>query len=120
MPVSPEMRVTPACAARSATRAVLTSRCSPPLMTASPLESYPRYSSLRMPSMRMGTTFSRATAPTMPHIMVLSFPGPLPTRDRDLLVLRDRKLPGGDLLAYRGACAYRRAPAHGDRRDELR
>ena len=69
IPVSPQMRVTPACAARSATRAVLTRRCRPPLMTASPLESYPRYSSLRMPSMRMGSTFSRATAPTMPHMI---------------------------------------------------
>ncbi len=39
MPVIPEICVALACAARSATRAVLTSRCSPPLMTASPVES---------------------------------------------------------------------------------
>ena len=48
---------------------VLRRRCRLLLTTAMPAESYPRYSSLRSPSISMGTTLRPATAPTIPHMV---------------------------------------------------
>src|SRR5438874_632792 len=71
-----------------------------------------------MPSMSVGTTFSRATAPTMPHI-ALSFPRPFPAVARHLRLLVERKRAGGHVLPNGGARADRRAAADRHRRDEL-
>ena len=52
----------------------LTTRRPPSLYTATPAESYPRYSSFCRPDSRMGAAWSPPIYPTMPHIDDLSFP----------------------------------------------
>src|SRR5215469_15293813 len=72
-----------------------------------------------MPSIRIGTTFSRATAPTMPH-MSSAFLRTFPAALRDLhLLVEDQRLgrhvfPDGRTRSDRGAATDRH------RRDELR
>src|SRR5215472_7197754 len=69
--------------------------------------------------MRMGTTFSRATAPTMPHI-ALSFLGSLPAVASDLGFFVERQRAGRYVLPHRRARADGRAAPDGHRCDELR
>src|SRR5512139_2481790 len=70
----------------------------------------------------MGTTLRFATAPTMPHMVPVLFVlhRPLPAGNYRLLRPRDSEFSGRCVLGERGPCAERRAPAHSDRRDELR
>ena len=51
--------------------AVLRARCKPPLCTATPQESYPRYSSRWSPCTSTGTMLRWDAAPTMPHMRSL-------------------------------------------------
>src|SRR5689334_3084234 len=111
-----------ACAARSATRAVDTRRSrtglAPPSTTASPVESYPRYSRRRIPSIRIGTTLRFDVAPTMPHMVSPFLSRPLPARNGNLRSARDGQLIRGRFLHDRAAAADRRAGPDRDRRDE--
>src|SRR6266496_3191591 len=68
--------------------------------------------------MSVGTTFSRATAPTMPHI-ALSFLRPFPAVARQLRLLVERERPGRHVLPDRRARADRGAAADCHRCDEL-
>src|SRR5256714_1916830 len=70
MPIVPFTPLWPTSRSSCATRPVLRTRWSLPFTTAMPAESSPRYSSRLSPSMRMGTTLRRATAPTIPHMSV--------------------------------------------------
>src|SRR6476661_5550294 len=72
--------------------------------------------------MRIGTTLSRATAPTMPHMrLVLGFlPRALVPRPGRLRLLVEREHACLDVAPNRRARAYRRAPPDRDRRDQLR
>src|SRR5205814_8299037 len=68
--------------------------------------------------MSVGTTFSRATAPTMPH-MALSFPRPFPAVSRHLRLLVERQRPGRPVLPVGCARTNGRAAAGRHRRDKL-
>src|SRR6266849_7357616 len=72
-----------------------------------------------MPSIRIGTTLPRATAPTMPHMPSLPFLRPFPVVARDLRFLVQRQRRTGHILPYRSPGADRRATSDGHRRDEL-
>src|SRR5438874_6913518 len=71
-----------------------------------------------MPSISVGTTFSPATAPTMPHI-ALSFPRPFPAVARHLRLLVERERPGRHVPPDGRARADRGPAADRHRRDEL-
>src|SRR6185369_1684083 len=75
-----------------------------------------------MPSIRIGTTLSRATAPTMPHMMLfLRFlPRALVARLGCLRLLVEREDAGLDVAPHGRAGAYRRAAANRDRGHQLR
>src|SRR6476646_5920111 len=75
-----------------------------------------------MPSIRIGTTLSRATAPTMPHMaLVLRFlTGPLIARRAGLRLLVEREDAGLDIAPYGRARTYRRAASDRDGSDQLR
>src|SRR5690606_24805049 len=131
MPVGALACASLARAARSATRPTARTRSMRPFSVARPAESYPRYSSLRRPSMRMGTTLRSATAPTIPHILLAPWipryswtDGRRRSRlvgfrllDRALPVLDGRLLrPGNGELAGRGLARERGARPEGGAR----
>src|SRR5467141_35043 len=128
IPMSPARPCEPASFASSATRPVERTRrnvardpAAVPSRTATPAESYPRYSSRFSPSMRMGTMLRLAIAPTIPHMRfafrLLLLCRPLPARNRHLLHAREGQLACRSVLGERGSCTERRAPAHAHRSD---
>src|SRR5881394_19764 len=103
--------------------------------TATPAESYPRYSRRLSPSTSTGTILRSAIAPTIPHIVLLASrsarepafpPGqllrlllrPLPPGHRDLLRPLERELARRRFFRDRRACADRRVGTDAHGRDE--
>src|ERR1035437_2290366 len=112
---------------RESLPALRRSSTTPSCTTATPAESYPRYSSRRSPSMRIGTTSLGPIYPMIPHIAfnfsLLTFAFCLlldPALDVPLLARADRERAGGHVHADRGAAADIRTLADRHRRDELR
>src|SRR3954468_20788137 len=96
---------------------------SPPWTTATPAESYPRYSRRFRPSISTGTTLRADTAPTIPHMAAASLGRlrrALPPRNGRLAHARDGQLAGGSVLGQGRAGAERRTAPDAHRRDELR
>src|SRR5512138_3822766 len=95
----------------------------PPAATATPAESYPRYSSRRSPSSRISAASRRPTYPTMPHMLTAPFlpRTALPLRPSVLVLLggaRDREGVRRD-VAGDGRARRDDGPApHRDRRHQ--
>src|SRR5438105_8569762 len=101
----------------------------PSRTTATPAESYPRYSSRRKPSMRTGTTSLGPMYPIIPHIPCTSLDSLFliptllfvlyPAVDVPLFAGAHRQRARGNIFADRGAASHVGAFPNRDRRDEL-